>query len=150
MLSRYQARWADGRLEAVARGVMWLGTGGWEAALGGMREWSYPTHDYTKQTLVNNIRSAHYYLRYRLRRIVYLHRSAKDIYSVLCDAPCVCATQRIIDSRVIVSWNQGPAPTTAANSSPSFNLALFLRIESLNPTRPTILYSYRQAQSRFL
>lgn len=117
-----------------------------DAALGGMLQWSCPTDDNTKHTLVDNT----------VRRIItsaavcgalFTSIAPQKTYSKSCATRRVCV-QRIIDSRVIVSWNQGPAPTTA-NSSP-FNLALFLRIESPNPIRPTILYSHLQAQSRFL
>jgi hypothetical protein len=51
----------------------------------------------------------------------------------------VFACNVVIDCRVIVFWNKGPAPTTAANTTPSFNLALFLRIARPSRIRPTIL-----------
>jgi hypothetical protein len=143
----------SGRVLSDVCVCVWLGEGGWEGSApqtsgargccigrharnGPTQHWTFHTNARRRQrrqqqpfgALSHPLEPTAHCLPLFLRQI--------HIVSIVQRVRVAC--NAIIDSRVIVSWNQGPAPTTAANSTPSFNLALFLRIERLNPLPPNL------------
>lgn len=137
MLSRYQARWADGRLEAVSRGVMWLGTGGWEGSApqtsGGLRmlRWAACENGPTQRTTIQSLRSS----TTSVRRIItsatvcgalFTSIAPQKTYSLSCATRRVCV-QRSASSIVVLSClgtrgpPQPPPPTAARRSTSHFS-----------------------------